>query len=414
GNQNQYRNLTSLYNGAGFAFSIARFKVDGNIIGHDDNLHHRLFATDNNWGALYIGYNTTVAERCTYQHNALGNLSIIDCGRLTFDMLYNEVGDNWVSQDLEDYPLIFVSGNGIKLDIHTPQNLGIGFWYRAIESNALDLTIRLSGHNNRANTADNPNHPGDYSLVRMVTGNYTQHPSLRLYLSNYTNLQSLGGLHLAVVNDLYNFPENNCIVESVIWNEGWATSVGTRRFLDKTLYQTGSEEFARIEINPDGTEIGFGPGDSASPDVRIKRFDVGVAGTPHHWQVNGTLNLRKPNGTGLFIWSNNSNRLRFGTSMPTDRDVDGTEISVLKKLTVTQTIDFGNVLANDELAAPSTVTLTGASVGDEVIIQPSSNTAGITYKGFVTSSNIVTLYAVNSKASDVDPGSMNFKVSIIK
>lgn len=83
-------------------------------------------------------------------------------------------------------------------------------------------------------------------------------------------------------------------------------------------------------------------------------------------------------------------------------------------LTTTSNIDFGNVLANAETAAPSTVTITGAVVGDFVNVQAASNTVGIMYKAFITAPNTGTVYAVNNTTAPIDPASLSFKFTIIR
>ena len=80
--------------------------------------------------------------------------------------------------------------------------------------------------------------------------------------------------------------------------------------------------------------------------------------------------------------------------------------------TIIPNIDFGSVPPQDRLAAPTTFTFTGASLGDIVLVQ-GPNT-GLDYKGYVTSTDTITIYACNNTTSAIDPTSGSFKITIIK
>ena len=82
-------------------------------------------------------------------------------------------------------------------------------------------------------------------------------------------------------------------------------------------------------------------------------------------------------------------------------------------LSATPTIDFGSVAANSRTSA--TATVTGALVGDGVLVTPlTADAAGITWFGRVTSTNTVTIYANNFTTLSVDPPSGTFKVIVFK
>lgn len=82
------------------------------------------------------------------------------------------------------------------------------------------------------------------------------------------------------------------------------------------------------------------------------------------------------------------------------------------KLSNTATIDFPSIPANSE-GSGSTVTVTGALSGDNVIVS-AVNTAGIMYKATVTADNTVTIYPVNITVNDIDPPSTSFKVMVLR
>lgn len=83
-------------------------------------------------------------------------------------------------------------------------------------------------------------------------------------------------------------------------------------------------------------------------------------------------------------------------------------------LTATKTHDFGSISGHAEDS--TTVTVTGSRSTDTptVLVTPSVNTAGIVYKGVVTADDVVTIYALNTTASGVDPAETTFRVLVIQ
>lgn len=79
-----------------------------------------------------------------------------------------------------------------------------------------------------------------------------------------------------------------------------------------------------------------------------------------------------------------------------------------KTYTGTKTHDFGSI--NAQLQATTTVTVTGARVGDAVIVRPTTAVDGIIVDGTVTADNTVTIRAVNYSAGAIDPGSQTYRV----
>lgn len=84
----------------------------------------------------------------------------------------------------------------------------------------------------------------------------------------------------------------------------------------------------------------------------------------------------------------------------------------------TASIDFSSVGANAQSTAvssgSSTVTITGAAVGDQVSITENTETSGIFYKARVTSSNTVQITAINFTAGSVDPTASTFRITVHK
>lgn len=83
------------------------------------------------------------------------------------------------------------------------------------------------------------------------------------------------------------------------------------------------------------------------------------------------------------------------------------------KIGGSQMVDFGNVTAGSDLAAGSTLTLSGAVVGDFIQVSGPYN-AGLSYFAVVTGVDTVQIYARNVTASDIDPPSGTFKVFVLR
>lgn len=78
----------------------------------------------------------------------------------------------------------------------------------------------------------------------------------------------------------------------------------------------------------------------------------------------------------------------------------------------TLTHDFGLIAAQSQ--ATQTVTVTGAAVGDSVIVRPTTAVNGIIVDGTVTADNTVTVRAVNYSSAGVDPASQVYRVIVLQ
>ena len=74
--------------------------------------------------------------------------------------------------------------------------------------------------------------------------------------------------------------------------------------------------------------------------------------------------------------------------------------------------DFGSI--NAQVQATQTVTVTGAVVGDAVLVRPTTAVNGIILDGTVTAVNTVTVRAVNYSSGSIDPGSQTYLVLVFQ
>jgi hypothetical protein len=86
--------------------------------------------------------------------------------------------------------------------------------------------------------------------------------------------------------------------------------------------------------------------------------------------------------------------------------------TITKVLTATATLNFPSISAVSQ--ADLTITVTGAAVGDEVMMSlPAAPAAGLVFNAFVSAANTVTIRASNITASPVDAASASYGVIVV-
>lgn len=92
--------------------------------------------------------------------------------------------------------------------------------------------------------------------------------------------------------------------------------------------------------------------------------------------------------------------------------IAGNGNTITKVLSASSSLDFGSISAASQ--ASIEVTVTGAAVGDEVIMAlPAAPAAGLVFNAFVSAANTVTIRASNITASPVDPAAATYGVIVI-
>lgn len=83
----------------------------------------------------------------------------------------------------------------------------------------------------------------------------------------------------------------------------------------------------------------------------------------------------------------------------------GTVVKTIKSGTAS--VDFGSI--TDGTTGTATITITGAAVGDVVVVNPPALTTGLGFAGaVVTGANTLTVYAVNASAAPIDNAAATF------
>lgn len=92
--------------------------------------------------------------------------------------------------------------------------------------------------------------------------------------------------------------------------------------------------------------------------------------------------------------------------------IAGNGNTITKVLSGSASLDFGSI--DNAVQRDLTITVTGAAVGDEVIMAlPAAPAAGIVFNAFVSAANTVTIRASNITAAPVDPAVATYGVIVI-
>ena len=92
--------------------------------------------------------------------------------------------------------------------------------------------------------------------------------------------------------------------------------------------------------------------------------------------------------------------------------IAGTGAAVTKVLSATASLNYGSISAASQ--ADLTITVTGAAVGDEVVMAlPAAPAAGLVFNAFVSAANTVTIRASNITATPIDPAAATYGVIVI-
>lgn len=203
-----------------------------------------------------------------------------------------------------------------------------------------------------------------------------------------------------------------------------ANSVGSSE-LQSTSVVAGSYTNASLTVDSDGRLTAASSGAAGGPGS-------GTTNRVAYWVGSSTLGsfpLNYDGSTTSFTQSTQVQLPKGGTAFRsiafdgdirynTDLDVfegyqDGRWLSLGAYLLSTPTINFPSTAAN--ASSSSTFAVTGAAVGDVVLVSPPAAVAGQGgYFGYVNSTNLITVRFINDGTGTYDPASATFTVKILK
>jgi hypothetical protein len=92
--------------------------------------------------------------------------------------------------------------------------------------------------------------------------------------------------------------------------------------------------------------------------------------------------------------------------------IAGSGATISKVLSASAALDFASISAASQ--GNLTITVTGAAVGDEVILAlPAAPTAGLVFNAFVSAADTVTVRASNITGSPIDAASATYGVVVL-
>lgn len=92
--------------------------------------------------------------------------------------------------------------------------------------------------------------------------------------------------------------------------------------------------------------------------------------------------------------------------------ISGSGATLTKVLSGSASLNFPSIATT--ASADLTITVTGAAVGDEVVMAlPAAPTAGIVFNAFVSAANTVTIRASNITGGSIDPAAATYGVIVL-
>ncbi len=101
-------------------------------------------------------------------------------------------------------------------------------------------------------------------------------------------------------------------------------------------------------------------------------------------------------------------------ALANSNDVSGTQRSVIlgTAILTTPTLTYTSIASN--VSQDQTTTISGASLGDIVLVGAPALVAGLTLTAFVSAANTITVRLHNATAGAVVPGALVFNVLVVK
>lgn len=208
----------------------------------------------------------------------------------------------------------------------------------------------------------------------------------------------------------------------VMWRGSWTVDLGIAGATGYVVHDMASDADYNLTIEQTNAEI-IEITDT-SPTVVFSNRNIVVFNLVKRKYIfinstGVTLTLKTSGGTGIAVQPGMlASLVCDGTNIVQDYEqlsgiVIGSAGNTLSRMfNVSSTLDFGSISAQS--SADLTITVTGAQVGDSVVLGlPSSPTAGIVFNAFVSAADTVTVRAHNYTGSPIDPASASYAVTVL-
>jgi hypothetical protein len=244
-----------------------------------------------------------------------------------------------------------------------------------------------------------------------ATGNQTASEIKTAYESNFdTNAftdadhSKLDGVESSAdVTDTTNVTAAGALMDSELTNEAAVKAI------DQGLATTDDVEFNTLTIGQSANSLGY----SIDLGTNTGFKGIGAGLQDFGYYVSNTSVWRAPAAGGMHI----AQPLTLYTDLAITEGGTGASTASAARtnlgfITATATLDFPSISSNsgEEL----TITVTGAATGDVVILgAPSAIESGLTWCGYVSAADTVTVRLHNSSGGSVNPASATWKATVI-
>ena len=207
----------------------------------------------------------------------------------------------------------------------------------------------------------------------------------------------------ADVTDTTNVTAAGALMDSELTNEAAVKAI------DQGLATTDDVEFNTLTIGQSASSLGY------SIDLGTNTGFKGIGAGPQDfgYYVGNTSVWRAPAAGGMHI----AQPLTLNTDLAITEGGTGASTASAARtnlgfITDTATLDFPSISSNNN--EELTMTVTGAAIGDIVMLgAPSAIESDLTWCGYVSAADTVTVRLHNSSGGAVDPASATWKATVI-
>jgi hypothetical protein len=207
----------------------------------------------------------------------------------------------------------------------------------------------------------------------------------------------------ADVTDTTNVTAAGALMDSELTNE---TAV---KAIDQGLATTDDVEFNNLAIGQSASSVVY----SIDLGTNTGFKGIGAGSQDFGYYVGNTSVWNAPAAGGMYI----AQPLELNTDLAITEGGTGASTASAARtnlgfITATATLDFPSISSNS--SEELTITVTGAATGDVVILgAPSAIESGLTWCGYVSAADTVTVRLHKSSGGSVNPASATWKVTVI-